>query len=167
MFLRVFTAVLFTSLLAGCAATESKLAVPYEITFEAADDVNPDASGRASPIQLTVYELKSAAGFQAADYFSLQNNPLETLGAELLDTQRITLRPGQSGSIARPGHIEATAVGIVAGYRDLDASSWRLLVDLPESRSTNIYKFWQFSPGGAQIEVEVSRNGLSVVSLDD
>jgi len=153
--------------LAGCAATESKLAVPYEIRFDTANDVNPDANGRPSPIQITLYELKTPGAFQAADYFSLQGDARETLGADLLDMQRVTLRPGQRLDLERPGHVEAQAVGIVAGYRDLDSSNWRLLVDLPKSRSTNIYKFWQFSPGGAEIELGVNRKGIAITSYDD
>jgi len=152
---------------AGCAATASKLAVPYEIRFHAAPDVNPDANGRPSPIQLTLYELKAPGAFQAADYFSLQGNARETLGADLLEVQRVTLRPGQQLELERPGHVEARALGIVAGYRDLDASNWRLLLDLPESRSTNIYKFWQFSPGGAEIELAVNQKGVAIISYDD
>ena len=153
--------------LIGCAATESKLAVPYEIRFDTALDVNPDTKGRPSPIQITLYELKAPGAFQAADYFSLQNDPQATLGAELLDVQRITLRPGQRHELERPGHIEARALGIVAGYRDLDGSTWRLLIDLPKSRSTNIYKIWQFSPGGAEIELGVNQKVITVLSYDD
>src|SRR5690606_35922357 len=163
----LFLLVLLSMALAGCAATESKQAVPYEIRFETAQDVNPDSSGRPSPIQITLYELKAPGAFQSADYFSLQNDAQATLGAELLDVQRVTLRPGQQYELARPGNGEARALGVVAGYRDLDASHWRLLIDLPKSRSTNIYKIWQFSPGGAEIELAVNEKGVAVVSYDD
>ncbi|WP_244263281.1 type VI secretion system lipoprotein TssJ [Pusillimonas noertemannii] len=163
----LFLLVLLSMALAGCAATESKLAVPYEIRFETAQDVNPDSSGRPSPIQITLYELKTPGAFQAADYFSLQGKARETLGADLLDVQRLTLMPGQQLELERSGHVEARALGIVAGYRDLDASAWRLLLDLPKSRSTNIYKFWQFSPGGAEIELGVNQKGVTIISYDD
>lgn len=153
--------------LSGCAATESKLAIPYEIDFTASKDVNPDSNGRPSPIQVVVYELKTPGGFQAADYFSLQNDPEKTLGAEFLGIQRLTLRPGQEHKLERPGNVEARALGIVAGYRDLDTSGWRLLIDLPKSRSTNIYKVWQFSPGGIEIELDVNEKGMAIVSYDD
>lgn len=153
--------------LSGCAATESKLAIPYEIHFTASKEVNPDSNGRPSPIQLVVYELKTSGGFQSTDYFSLQNDPQKALGAELLETQRLTLRPGQKHTLERPGNVEATALGIIAGYRDLDTSNWRLLIDLPKSRSTNIYKVWQFSPGGVEVELDVNEKGVAITSYDD
>lgn len=159
--------ILALAALSGCAATESKLAVPYEITLETAEDVNPDSSGRASPIQITFYELKARGVFQSSDYFALQDDPRQALGADLLDMQRVTLRPGQVEVISRPGHVEATALGVVAAYRDLDASNWRLLLELPEGRSTNIYKFWQFSPSGAEMRLGVNASGMTTMSLDD
>lgn len=35
--------------LAGCASTESKMAVPYVVELKADNQVNPNASGKASP----------------------------------------------------------------------------------------------------------------------
>jgi type VI secretion system protein VasD len=63
--------------------------------------------------------------------------------------------------------VGAKALGIVAGYRDLDASQWRMLIDLPDSRSTNIYKFWQFSPGAARIKIQLDSHGMTLVSQEN
>ena len=153
--------------IAGCAATESKLAVPYEVTVIAAQDVNPDSTGRPSPIQVTVYELTSQGAFQSSDYFSLMDDARKALGEDVSDLHRLTLRPGEQKTVQRPGAIGARALGIVASYRDLDAGQWRIGVELPESRSTNIYKFWQFSPGSARIVVKAGRQGLALVSQED
>src|SRR3954470_6117205 len=53
-----------------------------ELTVTAAEDLNPDASGRASPAVLRVYQLADAAKFQAADYFQLADNDAAILGAD-------------------------------------------------------------------------------------
>lgn len=45
-----------------------------DITITAAADVNPDDKGRAAPILVRLYELKSEGTFESADYFSLQTN---------------------------------------------------------------------------------------------
>src|SRR5690606_37230095 len=121
-------------ILAGCAATASRLAVPYVVELHAMPDVNPGASGEAAPIQLTVYELKSISKFQSTGYFGLQGDAHAALGDELLSVSRVILKPGESEVITRPGDVSATALGIVAGYRELDSSQWRMLVELPESR---------------------------------
>lgn len=163
---RIFLAICFCAMLAGCAATASRLAVPYVVELHAMPDVNPGANGVAAPIQLTVYELKSVSKFQATGYFGLQGDAAAALGEEVLATHRVILRPGQTEAITRPGDVNAKALGIVAGYRDLDASQWRLVVDLPESRRTNIYKFWQFSPGEQRIEIEVGKHGMTLTPND-
>lgn len=152
------------ALLAGCAATASKLAVPYELHFQATEELNPDNAGRPSPIQITLYELRSPTAFQAADYFSLQDDPQAALGEDLIAVQRLMLRPGQEHVLQRPGSVDARVLGVVAGYRDLDASRWRLTIELPESRSTNIYKFWQFSPGRARISLQADQKSIFIVS---
>ena len=42
-----------------------------QLTVVAGPDVNPDARKRASPVLVRIYALKSAAPFEAADFFSL------------------------------------------------------------------------------------------------
>ncbi|NYT59234.1 type VI secretion system lipoprotein TssJ [Alcaligenaceae bacterium] len=158
--------ILVCALLAGCAATASRLAVPYVVELHAMPDVNPGTNGKPAPIQLTVYELKSVGKFQTTDYFSLQGGAHEALGEELLGVSRVILRPGESEVITHEGDVSAKALGIVAGYRELDSSQWRMLVELPESRRTNIYKFWQFSPGEKRIRIEVGKRGMALIADD-
>lgn len=163
---RILPAVCFFLMLAGCAATASRLAVPYVVELHAMPDVNPGVNDKAAPVQLTVYELKSVSKFQSTGYFGLQGDPTKALGDELLSIHRVILRPGDTELITRPGDVNAVAVGIVAGYRELDASQWRLLVELPASRRTNIYKFWQFSPDEQHINVQVGKHGMTLVRDD-
>ncbi|OZI37326.1 type VI secretion system-associated lipoprotein [Bordetella genomosp. 10] len=164
---KVLAACLAAALVLGaCASTARRVAVPYAISFTADAQVNPDANGRPSPIQITVYELKSASTFKARDYFALQSNPQAALGAELLNTDQIILQPGQTEVIKHAGNVDAGAIGIVASYRDLEDSQWRLTVPLPEAENTNIYKFWQFSPNEQTVQIAVNRSGLAVTGWD-
>jgi len=57
-------------------------------------------------------------------------------------------------------------VGIVAAYRDLESSRWRLTVPLPEPQNTNIYKVWQFSPNEETVRVAVDGKGLRFVDRE-
>ena len=147
-------------LLAGCAATESKLAVPYVVELNASDDVNSAGRHRPSPIKVTIYELKTTNAFELSDFFSLQEDARAALGDQLLNVNSVILTPGKTERITAHGNVEAKVLGIVAAYRDLDNSQWRLTVDLPAAKSTNIYKFWQFSPSSALITVDVKRNAV-------
>ncbi len=132
--------------LAGCSSTARQVPIPYAIVLSADPQVNPDINQRPSPIQVTVYELKSPGAFQSRDYFSLQADPQAALGKDLLNSDQVIVKPGETQMVERPGNPEARVVGIVAGYRDLEHSQWRLVIPLPEAQNTNIYKVWQFSP---------------------
>lgn len=158
----ILTLIISLFFLVGCAATESKLAVPYEIELTATEDVNSGGGYRPSPVKVTVYELKTANAFELTDFFSLQKDAQAALGDQLLNISSVILTPGKTEYIKAHGNIDAKVLGIVAAYRDLDNSQWRLTVDLPAAKSTNIYKFWQFSPSKAAIKVDVERNAIKV-----
>jgi type VI secretion system protein VasD len=102
----------------------------------AAADVNPDVRGRPSPVVVKVFELKSLAAFETADFFSLFEKDKETLGAELLARDEFTLIPGEQKALARELKPEARYVGVVAGFRDLERSTWRATIPVPPKKTT-------------------------------
>lgn len=151
---------------AGCASTARRVPVPYAIELVADKQVNPDVNGRPSPIQVTIYELSSSSAFGSRDFFALQSDPQTALGKELLNTDQVVLRPGETKTLQYPGSSEARVVGIVAAYRDLEQSQWRLAVELPEAQNTNIFKIWQFSPNEETIKVAVMDQEVVVTDRD-
>lgn len=159
---RCFLAFIFLVFLAGCASTESKMAVPYVVELRAAKDVNKSLGSRASPVKVTIFELKSTNAFERADFFALQQNPQQALGDQLLDVSSVILRPNTTEVIKGSGNIQAKVLGIIAGYRDINNSQWRLIVELPEAKTTNFYKFWQFSPDEARIVIDVNKASINV-----
>jgi len=146
----------------GCGATERAAAVPYAIAVDVAPDVNPDLNRKPSPIVLKVFQLRAASAFDGADFFSLQDKPENILGADLLGTDRVILRPGESRTLHYRGNVEAGAIGVVAEYRMLDRNRWRLTVPLPRARQLNVYKFWQTSPGELKLSITVRNGGLAL-----
>ncbi|MVW78015.1 type VI secretion system lipoprotein TssJ [Bordetella sp. 02P26C-1] len=152
--------------IAGCSSTARRVPVPYAIELAADKQVNPDANGRPSPVQVTIYELSSSTAFGSRDFFALQSDPQAALGKELLNTDQVVLRPGETKTLQYPGSSEARMVGIVAAYRDLEHSQWRLVVELPEAQNTNIFKIWQFSPNEETIKVAVKNHEVIVTDRD-
>ena len=66
--------------------------IQIDITVTAEAGVNPDGKGRAAPVLVRVYELKSQDSFEAADYFSLAANDKAVIGADLLVRDEFTRR---------------------------------------------------------------------------
>jgi type VI secretion system protein VasD len=114
-------------------AQEAKEQTKLMLTIEAAAGVNPDTSLRPSPIKVRMYELKDPGTFSEADYFSLDTNDKVTLAADMLARDEFILRPGESRSIERKSNAQTTAIGVLAGYRDLPNSTWRVVHKLKEA----------------------------------
>lgn len=107
-------------------AQEAKEPTKLLLKIEAVAATNPDDSGRPSPIKVRLYELKDSNSFGEADYFGLNSADKSILGADLLSKDEFILRPGESKTIERASHNQTTALGILAGYRDLANSTWRV-----------------------------------------
>lgn len=125
-----------TLFLGACGSAPSPTEV--DLTLTAAPDVNPDPSGRPSPIFVRFYQLGATGAFQSADYFQLHDKEAAVLGPSLLDRQELPLTPGTSQKIeitAKPG---TTAIGVAAAYRDIDRAQWRALMAIPAGKKTKI-----------------------------
>jgi type VI secretion system protein VasD len=136
-------------------------AVTLQVTLIATDDVNPDVRGRASPLSVRIMELRSRSAFDAADFFSLYDREQATLGTELLAKEQYILRPGDTQGYTRKAQGETRFLGVVAAYRDLEGSNWRVAAGIappappvrgaPPARQRVTIRF-----GRAGVQMEVS-----------
>lgn len=118
-------ALLAGAFLAGCASKPVVVVTPVALTLVTAPDVNPDARGRASPLTLRVYALKSPAAFQSADFFSLFEKDAATLGAEMAQREEFLLRPGETKKLVWTLPADVKAIGVMGAFRDLEHARWR------------------------------------------
>lgn len=127
----VFKSALLVGILVAWSAQTNAQETPKEptklsISIEALLGVNPDNSLRPSPIKVRIYELKDPSAFEDADYFSLDTADKVTLAADMLVKDEFILRPGDKRNIERKSHTQTTAIGVLAGYRDLPNAIWRV-----------------------------------------
>ena len=101
-------------------------------------NVNPDRAGRPSPIVVRIYELKSVAAFNGADFFSLFDNEGATLGGELVGREEFQLQPSETRQYRRQLQPDTKFIGIVGAFRDLEQSRWRQTVPVPSKKSPTI-----------------------------
>lgn len=114
------------ALSAGCASKNDPTVLAATVTASAM--VNPDSRKRPSPVVLRVYELKSSAVFESADFVSLFEKDQAVLGAEMLSREELVLRPGESKPITKTLTPGTKFIGVTAAFRDLERARWQAVV---------------------------------------
>jgi len=145
----VWASVLVAALtLAACAS--KPVVSQVKLSVAAGTDVNPDARNRPSPITVRVYALKSAATFEAADFFSLFEKDAAVLGADVVSREELLMRPGDSKPLEMKLPPEAKALAVFAAYRDLDRARWRAVRVIEVGKAVNL----QIKVAARQISIE-------------
>jgi type VI secretion system protein VasD len=129
---------LFACVLAGCADKPPPKPALAGVTVAARADVNPDASGRPSPIVLRFYQLKADAGFLNADFFGLFDDDKRVLGADVAGREELQLAPGETRTLELGLAPETRFVGAVAAYHDIRDATWRALVPAAGAKQKTI-----------------------------
>ncbi|MDR3074081.1 MAG: type VI secretion system lipoprotein TssJ, partial [Deltaproteobacteria bacterium] len=117
-------------LLGGCSGPSLVLSVASQ------PNVNPDHSGRPSPVLVTLYELRGELAFKQADFPSLFANPVQTLGADLVFMTELVFVPGEARRVEFQPHADARFVGVAAEFRQMERALWRMAKPMnPEKRN--------------------------------
>ncbi len=120
----------------GCASNHNVVA---NMTLNAANYLNPDVYGKAAPIMVTFYQIKTPMGFQAANYFNLTTKPQSVLQDNLVDKHTVEVRPGESINYKMTMPKSVRYIGVVAGYRNINQAQWKHLVLLsPDKEYSSI-----------------------------
>ena len=127
---------LVLSACAGAPPPPEPTAVDMQIS--ASVDVNPDMQGRPSPIILHIMELNSTEQFNRLDYMGLTQSTGAALGSELVSKNQLVLQPGNSQALPMELDSQTTAIGLVAGYRDIDNATWRTSIPITQGTTKGI-----------------------------
>lgn len=89
-----------------------------------------DMSGLSLSTMVRVYQLKDRKSMDAADYQGLLNEGDSLLAGDLLDSQRLVVKPDEGAQLNVPLSAEAQYVAVVALFRspDTENHTWRLLL---------------------------------------
>lgn len=105
----------------GCSKPSINLAVASQ------PNVNPDFSGRPSPVVVKMYELRQEASFMAADFQPLFETPVQVLGADLIAADELVFTPGEARKVTYEPNGNTRFIGIVAGFRQMERGVWRVV----------------------------------------
>lgn len=124
-------------MLAACASKPPK-PDPARARLVASAQVNPDASGRASPIVVRLFQLRDEDAFASAEFFDLYEKEKQILGESLVSRQEYVLAPGETRELEIPLDAQARYLGVLAAFRDIRAAQWRAVTRAPEKKLTDL-----------------------------
>ena len=137
-FFKTLTALITLALLAGCSTLSPYSHVTkLNLKLTASDQLNPDVNGRPSPIVVRLFELKHPVAFENADFFSLYERATESLAPDMVATEELELRPGETVELKLRVESGSRYVGVLASYRDLPDTKWRYTQQLPPAEVTD------------------------------
>jgi type VI secretion system protein VasD len=131
------------------AAPGPAMAPVAEMSFVVGPDVNPDVTGRPSPVIVRTYELKSATLFNSSDFFAMFDRDKEILGGDLVARDEWALTPGTSRQALKNLQRDTRYVGVVAAFRDVDRARWRASTFVYPNQTT-------------RMEIRLDRNEVAI-----
>jgi type VI secretion system protein VasD len=101
------------------------------MTIAANAEINPDVSGRPSPIVVRVYQLRTDEAFNAAEFFALFDDEQKVLGQALISRDEFQVTPMETRTLDVSLAGETRFVGVVAAFRDIRNAQWRAAAAAP------------------------------------
>jgi type VI secretion system protein VasD len=104
---------------------------PVYLVLTGSDRLNPDEKGRPLVTQVLILQVKGTAKLEGAEFSELTAKPREVLGDELLSMNETTVEPSGTTTVGYRRDPKATAVVVVANFRQPSGFSWRAMAKLP------------------------------------
>ncbi len=138
--IHVFLGIMLCGVISGCASWVASDITKLDIRLTASGDLNPDISGRPSPLVVRLYEIKAPSVFENADFYSLYDYGKETLGPDFVAMEELTLKPGEQLNMKLALQQDTNYIAILGAYRDMNKANWRRVfpVSLKNKNSKNV-----------------------------
>ncbi|MDW3224242.1 MAG: type VI secretion system lipoprotein TssJ [Paracoccaceae bacterium] len=133
--MRTIIVVLLIVGLAGCLKPGPTV---VSLNATAAAGMNPGPDGSDRPLTVAVYHLTTPVSFQSAPFAALQSDAAGTLGADLLQEDTLVLPPGGTAALDIAVADGATAVGLLAGFRDPAGKARQQVLPVASGRTSDV-----------------------------
>ncbi len=144
----VLTLLCFLSL---CACGGENRGQRVCIYFKTGVALNVDPVGKASPLDVRIYQLDSVQDFEEANFFTLYNAPEKVLKNHLLSKNRLEIRANENLLFEMFLLPKTEYVGFVCAYRNIEKTKWK-----------EVIKVSDFSWG--RISVDLKESGVEILN---
>jgi type VI secretion system protein VasD len=126
----IFASALLCSFLLGCSTSSPS---SFSLSFNSGKEINPDVNGRPSPLDIHIYQLASTKKFTQASFFEVYHDAKAALGDDLLEENRMELKPQQVSKLEMTPHPQANHIGLLFAYHAIKKNEWKKILDSPFS----------------------------------
>lgn len=125
--------------LAACSsAPKPPPPTTIRLTVMGAKALNPDPSGRPSPVMLRLYQLGPSDAFANADFFQVMDQDKATLGPTLLDRQELAVQPDSRQTVTIQPKPDVKTLAVAAAFRAYEEAGWRALQPIEPNKANNL-----------------------------
>ena len=121
------------------------------IYFKTGVALNVDPVGKASPLDVRIYQLDDMQDFEEAIFFDLYNAPEKILEGHLFSKARLEVRANENVVFEMFLLPKTEYIGLVCAYRHIQKSKWK-----------EVIKVSDFSWG--RISVDLTESGINILS---
>ncbi len=127
-------------LLSACASapTEKRTLLVSEI--HASTQANPDSTGRASPVLVYVFSLRSLDRLQSANILELLDSPSGALVGDLVSFRKATVLPGEISVVELDVTKDTRYIAAVAALQDHRNQQWKDSVDISSKGLSGLFR---------------------------
>ncbi len=125
-----FTGLVSLAAVSACGSKPPPPPPPTTLSIQvtAAPDVNPDGTGVAAPLRIRIMQLADTGALSQADFFAFDADPAKALGPDLLGSQDMVLKPGQTVTVTPEAKPDVKFIAVVGAYYAIDKARWRAWV---------------------------------------
>lgn len=121
-------------LLNGCSSWmfwKDPLPLQVTVNIEAANNINPNLDGLASPLEMRVYQLADSEAFNQANFIDLYNDDQGILKAKLLSKRNLdSVLPAEKRVVVLPQLAETQYIGVIAAFADYREAKNKAIVQV-------------------------------------
>lgn len=136
---RFVTFVMLCLIVGGCGTTSKALNLDtrVELDFLVWDDLNPDDSGRASPLVVRFYELRDPRAFEAEDFIGLYEEDSERLGDDMITKRKLReFEPGESRIEEFVVDPSTRYIGLLGEFVQYETAKARVVIPVKPNQKT-------------------------------
>lgn len=125
-------------LLSACGGAPKPVVTTVNGSMVAAAQLNPTESRRAAPLEVRVYELRTAAAFNGANFMALYQGDQATLGADVVTREQLMLQPNENRPIKKTVSPDTKFIGVFGAYRQIEKATWRVVVPVQTGKEQTL-----------------------------